>query len=272
MLLMDVSGSMNEMKRLERAKESASRYLASEAPDCTLAIVAPFGVTADVRGAEFLTSPENRLRLVDLVQHLTAVHPHTNLDEAAKLVELLSLQLQSVHGARLAGLSVRVYSDLISAPSIGKSRFSLADYLVDGLAARYTVTTDSFPDEQHIQVGLSASLIGGQPRKVAVGGARRLIPMWALPFVAAAVLLALGLALLAWRLRSSRPPLRNGGVEGLLVTESAVQVGSETPEVFARGRGVPVTPGVPAVFSPIRAPLRYRGGGSRRRKRRTVPG
>src|ERR1041384_2328899 len=83
LLLMDVSGSMNEMKRLGRAKENASQYLVSGAPDCTLALVASFGVTADISGAEFLISSESRVKLVGLVQHLTANHPHTNFDEAA---------------------------------------------------------------------------------------------------------------------------------------------------------------------------------------------
>src|SRR5258708_14638208 len=146
LLLMDVSGSMNEMRHLARAKTSASQYILSDAPDCTLAILASFGITADVVGVEFLTNRESRLRLAELMRHLAANHRYTNLDEAAKLIELLTFQLQSVYGGRSADLSVRVYSDLISAPSIGKSHFSLPNFLANRLVAqRLRVMPATFP-------------------------------------------------------------------------------------------------------------------------------
>jgi hypothetical protein len=213
-------------------------------------VVASFGVTADISAAEFLISSENRVKLVGLVQHLTANHPHTNFDEAAKLVELLSLQLQSVYGSRSADLSVRVYSDLISAPSIGKPQFSLADHLVNRLAAHHPVVADSLPDEQRIRVDLSPPPANDQARKAAGGGARRPVPTWALPLGVGGGLLALGVALLFWFwVRSRRRPPCDGGLESLLVTENTLQVDAEAPEVLVRDRRVPVAPGVPAVFS-----------------------
>jgi hypothetical protein len=83
-LLVDVSGSMNELDHFVHAQTSATRYIMSEAPDCTSAIVAPFGVTADLARAGFLTDRESRLRLAEAVRKLVANHRYTNLDEAAK--------------------------------------------------------------------------------------------------------------------------------------------------------------------------------------------
>jgi hypothetical protein len=249
LLLMDVSGSMNAMNRLDLAKASATKYLVSDAPDCTLAIVASFGITADVVGAEFLTGQENRFRLAELVRHVVANHPYTNLDEAAKLVELLNYQLQAVYGRKSADLSVRVYSDLISAPSVGKSQFSLSEFLADRLAAQHPrLTADTLPEEQHIQIRPSPPALSDQNRGITGGGSTRVSGIALL--LAAAGLLVSGLVLLIWlRFRSSGRPPRVSGLECLLVTESASQPDAKRPEVLVRDRRVPVAPGVPTLFS-----------------------
>ena len=136
-LLFDVSRSMLRSGLFRQAQEDAAVYILTKAPECTLVIVGSFGVTADVRRGEFLLNHESRARLADSVRTLQATHGYTNLDEAAKLVELLSYQLRAAYGAQANQLVVKAYTDDESRPYAGKPQFSLAEYLAVRMNARH---------------------------------------------------------------------------------------------------------------------------------------
>ena len=56
-ILFDVSQSMLKSGLFQQAQENAAEYVLDKAPECTLLIVGAFGVTADVRGGEFIVRP-----------------------------------------------------------------------------------------------------------------------------------------------------------------------------------------------------------------------
>src|SRR5689334_15918577 len=59
-LLFDVSKSMNQFGLMNKVKGEAVGFLSRGMPDCSLAVVASFGMTADVLASEFMTSTESR--------------------------------------------------------------------------------------------------------------------------------------------------------------------------------------------------------------------
>ena len=162
-VLVDVSKSMKRGGRFEQARRNIEDYLMAAAP-CTLVVIGSFGLTADVHEAQFLATVDGRARLVAAVHRLRPAHTSTNLDEAAKLVELLSYQLRAAYGTPANRLVVRAYSDYESSPSIGKPEFSLGEYLARRMDARYVrVSAGDLPSEQtvHVQAGQKE----GQSRK-----------------------------------------------------------------------------------------------------------
>src|SRR5665213_2303827 len=61
-LLVDVSRSMRKGGLFERVQAGITDYVKTQVPDCTLEIVASFGLTADIPDAAFLTGTEGRDR------------------------------------------------------------------------------------------------------------------------------------------------------------------------------------------------------------------
>lgn len=249
---------MNEMNRLSRAKRNAIQDLEAEPPVCTLAIVATFGVTADVRGAGFLVDGTSRTRLIDLVQHLVADQEYTNLDEAAKLIELLELQMQPAYPEQRSGLFIRVHSDMISAPSKGKVGFDLADFLSTRLSdGRLRVTSESRLEQQDIHIepkARSSAEPSAEGHRLAfpwrddrVGTAWG--PGW-LSLLSACGLFGVGLGC-AWAfwLRRSRAhrSLSQGRLQALAVQERTQNDRGES--VGTRETRVGAAEGVPIVFS-----------------------
>jgi hypothetical protein len=248
-VLVDVSRSMAGGGLFRGVQRDVSDRIRGRVPTCTLEIVASFGLTADVTDAAFLVDRASRERLIGTIRELKPEHPSTNLDEAAKLVELLSYQLRAAYGAPADRLIVRVYSDFESSPSTGKPKFSLGDYLARRMGARYL----SIPGDANAAVQTLA-LHPGQGAEKAESplppdSGKMPVPPFALA-VAGGVLLALGLVIvIRWHL--SKPQDRapaDGRLRSLLVTESVATDG-EAPSIAAAERPIEVATGVPAVFS-----------------------
>lgn len=247
MLLFDVSQSMRREDRFLQAQAAAAGHIGL-APACSLEIIAFFGMTADVARGEFIVDGASRARLIDSIRRLKPNQQYTNLDEAAKLVELSSYKLRTAYGEPGNRLFVRVYSDDVSSPSIGKPKFSLAGYLAGRMSARHVrISTRDVPPE-----GLVGGDLGqpdaGKPGQRDEGGAalkaiRPPVALWVwLSFVAVGLA---GAALV--RLRQKRPHATGRRLEALLVLER-----TENPDGVVAGaseRRVEVAAGVPAVFS-----------------------
>ena len=92
-LLVDVSISMKRDRLFDVVQQNMVDHIRT-LPPCNLEIVASFGTTADVQTAEFITPEKSRKGLVQAVRTLRPIHSRTNLDEAGKLIELLSYQLR----------------------------------------------------------------------------------------------------------------------------------------------------------------------------------
>jgi hypothetical protein len=141
LLLLDVSKSMRQKGLFDSVKDKLARSV-DDTPDCNLLIIGTFGLTADIKGAQFLQDAAARARLRDVVASLTATDSQTNLDEAAKLIEWIDFKIQvAYHGDGLP-LYVKVLSDHISSPSTGKPLFSLRKYLENHLSAGQLVVEE----------------------------------------------------------------------------------------------------------------------------------
>jgi hypothetical protein len=183
------------------------------------------------------------------VQHLRPVHTATNLDEAAKLVELLSYQLRDAYGTPASRLVVRVYSDHESSPSVGKPNFSLGEYLARRMDARYVhVSAGDLPTEQ--MLGVQAGLGEGRSGTDAPLESRKASGAVTVLAVAAGLVLLGALLTFIWlRSRSPGSPARAGGLGALLVTENPVAAEAGGPAAVGPERHVAVATGVPVVFS-----------------------
>ena len=247
-VLVDVSKSMRRGGLFEQVEKNVEDYLASASP-CTLVVVGSFGLTADVHEAQFLATVAGKARLVAAVRRLRATHTSTNLDEAAKLVELLSYQLRAAYGAPASRLVVRVYSDYESSPSTGKPSFSLGEYLARRMDARYLrVSAGDVPSETkvHLQTGQGVA----DNRKGLPPGSKAVSKAYAGPAIAGAVVLIAGLVALIWfRSRADRRASRGVVTAALLVTERLARDGEGAAEIVREERRVEVPTGVPAVFS-----------------------
>lgn len=247
-VLVDVSKSMKRGGLFEQTRKNIEEYLAKAAP-CTLVVLGSFGVTADVHDAQFLATSGARARLMSAVSGLRATHTSTNLDEAAKLVELLSYQLRATYGAPANRLIVRVYSDFESSPSTGKPNFSLGEYLARRMDARYMrVSAGDNPAEQTVNVQTDQAAKEVQTSRPPEAGrvSRQVVTLG----VAGGVILLAGMMLLVWlRARSSKSRPRAGGLGALLVTESAIAAEEGPPAAVGPERRIEVAAGVPAVFS-----------------------
>lgn len=247
-LLIDVSRSMAHSGVFQHVQRMASDHIRDGVPACTLAVVASFGLTADVQDGAFLNDPESRQRLIRAVLALKPDHRTTNLDEAAKLVELLNYQLRAAYGFAADRLVVRVHSDFESSPSVGKPNFSLGAYLARRMEARYV----RIPGEKN--TAEEALTLRAKRNAAALGSsstpAQPKMPSSVLSFaVGGAVILLASLIGVIWLRTRSRNKLRNGGgLRALLVTESAESAVDGTP-VVGPERRVDVVLGVPAVFS-----------------------
>jgi hypothetical protein len=189
-----------------------------------------------------------RERLVRSVHALKPTSSFTNLDEVAKLIELLSYQLRAVYGPFAHRLTFRVYSDFESAPSLGKPKFLLADYLARrmgpgyshiptaGNATELTLTLQPVPDVRKTD----------HARPVSAG--KEAVLRFLVPGASAA-LLALGVLVFRW-LRSGyrdRSP-ETKPLRSLLVTESVDKDG-QPPRGATEERCIQVATGVPMLFS-----------------------
>jgi hypothetical protein len=246
-VLVDVSKSMKHGGLFIHFLKDIEGHLADTAP-CTLVVLGSFGVTADVDEAQFLATNDGRSRLVSALRHLRATHTSTNLDEAAKLIELLSYQLRDAYGTQANRLVVHVYSDFASSPSTGKPNFSLGEYLARRMDARYIrVYAGDSPAERAVNVQSTQVTEGAQTPHPAKPG-RRFGP-FALAVSGGVILLA-ALPVLIWLRRRSRNSLpHGGGLDALLVTEGAVPAEGGAAGAVGTERGVAVAPGVPVVFS-----------------------
>jgi hypothetical protein len=257
-LLLDISGSMTEAGHFRSALDKVGTYLSTEAPDCTLVIVASFGVTADVVGADFLTTADSRAQLANAARQLRATHRYTNLDEAAKLIELLGYQIQSAYGASPSDLRVRVYSDMISAASDGKSTFSLTEFLAARMAdRRLRVSAETLAGEQRIRVQadpLPPAAPAQHPTQLPADTARskRVMPLLALAVVGMLILITT--ALIRARARRSASPASALRLESLTVSEQ-VAANTNSPTDAPIERRLRTETGVPVIFStdPLRA-------------------
>lgn len=239
--LMDISKSMAKAGRIEAARRALVEAI-DASPPCRLMIIGTFGVTADVRAAEFLTDASARSRLKAAAMAFRPVAAATNLDEAAKAVELLTYQLKDAYGKDFGVLIVTAYTDNMPSPSPGKPLFSLAGYLAARLRAVHvrvsgetatigvSTTADERPAETRTEGRLRASIV-------------RPFLLFLLP--------ALALALGAWAfLRRRRvPPGPGDEIVGLLVTEVEEGEAPAGPRVLSRDIRVAAAAGLPVPFS-----------------------
>jgi hypothetical protein len=247
-VLLDVSRSMRHGGLFDHQRKSIEDYLTNTAQSCSLVIVGSFGITADVQDAQFLTTTAGRARLVGALQRLRPEHPSTNLEEAAKLVELLSYQLRAVYGAQANRLVVRVYSDYESSPSIGKPGFSLAEYLARRMNGRYIRDSASDGTLKEVVQVLATPLLEVKP------AVKPQEPLWGKKAILAAAIVGfvLIIALCCMLLVRSRPGHcvdRGSGPVALLVTECVAQGDQVSLEMRSPERRVEVATGVPVVFS-----------------------
>lgn len=248
LLLFDVSGSMARSGSFEPAQKDATSHVINGLPDCTLAVVASFGVTADVRGGEFLIDKASRRRVADSIAALRAAQGFTNLDEAAKLIELLDYQLRAAYSVPADRLMVRAYTDDQSAPSAGKSKFSLGEYLAQRMNARHMRVDGDALDVEF------ANTSRPQPLRTAKRPAHpgfEWMELAALrPYLAGALVVSFfalfGLRRIA---RSAVPPTAAALMEALLVAESDAQAHGPAANPNVREGRVDVLTRVPVVFS-----------------------
>ena len=244
-VLVDVSKSMKPGNRFIQVVRDVEEHLAGT-PPCTLVILGSFGVTADVDEAQFLAVDGGRSLLVSALHRLRPTHDFTNLDEAAKLVELLSYQLRAAYGAQGNRLVVRLYSDLESSPSVGKPSFSLGEYLARRMGGEYTRGTASDAREGVVRVQAAPVIKVGT--EAAKAGPER--PTGGVIIVASSFCfaLALSMCLFFWaRRRAGGRADRGVCPAALLVTERVA--GEGEAELVGAERRVEVAAGVQVVFS-----------------------
>jgi hypothetical protein len=247
LILLDVSRPMSRSGAFAQAQAKAVEQVLYEVPDCTLVIVGSFGVTADVRGGEFLVDSRSRLRLAQSIRALRATHPHTNLDEAAKLIELLDYQLRAAYGGTASRLIVLAYTDNQSEPSAGRPKFSLAEYLARRMNARHVRV--AFSDHESDQRTPRPAPAPPRPKPAQTGGAGWLGRRAAGPvLLSGLLLLATGIVGLWFRRRSKVPPRTSTPLQALLVAESDEPRNGQAANRIREQR-VDVCTRVPVVFS-----------------------
>jgi hypothetical protein len=246
-LLIDVSRSMGRAGRFQDARLSAVERIKA-APACTLEVVGSFGMTADIVRGEFATDEDSRQRLITSVNGLRPTHMYTNLDEAAKLIELLSYQVRIVYGSRAAPLLVNAYTDGQSEPSQGKASFSLAEYLAARMGARYMRVTPSqlgSLQEFGIQAYTDDQRKGTQKGEITPSRLKFSLLFAGLGLVG---LILAFLGVLVWR-SSGRENQVRAPLVALSASESAPNDEGQQPLLIASERRIEVAAGVPAVFS-----------------------
>ena len=250
-LLFDISKSMDQFGRLEGIKRVVADYVATAMPECSLAIIASFGMTADVIHSEFISSSESRSRVTAAFTRLRATHRYTNLDEAAKLIQLICLQLREAYGAPAQLVSVRVYTDDVSAPSPGKPPFSLSGFLSNRLNTGHTrVSVERLTDGFRLEVGQTQPLFPASENAPEGGRGPGIQSRLGVYLLGGLGLVALAAVVMFWvrsQLKGSRPAGVRGGE--FLVTEIVEHPKGETFDVISRERRIPVAANVPAVFS-----------------------
>jgi hypothetical protein len=248
-ILIDVSRSMKRGGLFEQVQQDVDDYIMKKAPACTLSIVGSFGMTADVKNSQFLVNLDSRTRLVAAVHSLRPTQTSTNLDEAAKLIELLSYQLRAAYGTPANQLVVRLYSDFESSPSNGKPNFSLGEYLAHRMDAKY-LHLSSWDGPAERTVRLQTGHADDDDRKVRSPEPKKTpLSILSLAVAGCAALLGSLIALVWLRSRSPNVGPRAGALRALLVNESAVGHGEGDAAAVSPERRVDVAAGVPAVFS-----------------------
>lgn len=127
LLALDSSASVSARGMFQPAKDQVFRYL-EVAHSCSYIIVARFARTFDVVADGFLLSEDDRRTLQGRVKTIQPVKGRTNLDEAAKGIDYIELQLQRTFADRYSSLSVRVFTDDQSDPDPEKGKFSLKQF------------------------------------------------------------------------------------------------------------------------------------------------
>jgi hypothetical protein len=244
---------MRQGGRFREAQEAIIQQI-DDAPRCTLAIVASFGVTADVVQGEFVLDEETRQRLADAVRTLQPTHAYTNFDEAAKLIELLAYQIQGQYGATGMPLWVNAYTDGQSQPSQGKPKFSLADYLTRRMGARHLLLTPAQLGSFQglgIETKQNGTDLPAPPR----AGTNK---VWSLPVFVGLGIGLLFAALVVIKHRMSRIPVAARiPLDALLVTEQLENDKAAPPLVIASDRRIPIAERVPVVFATDAASATY---------------
>jgi hypothetical protein len=253
LILLDVSKSMARNGFFDEVRNSAARSI-DAAPPCDLMILGTFGVTADIRAAEFLSDSRSREAIKAALRRLRPLSAATNLDEAAKAIELLTYQLRDAYGSRFGVLLVTAYTDDVPAPSPGKEPFSLAGYLARRLDAMHVQVADSdsrLPpppsDIRRIILEPSQSKSPGAVRPLPMAGSN----MLRAAFLCAGAALVLGVVIAVDRRvrRSRRPASANGILSGLAITEMEQALPDGQPQVLSRDFQLAAASGLPVVFS-----------------------
>lgn len=253
--LLDVSKSMANGGLFDAARESLSQSIES-APSCELMILGTFGVTAEIRAAEFLTDAAARDRLKTALKPLRPRSGATNLDEAAKAIELLSYQLREAYGSRADVLVVLAYTDDVPSPSPGKEPFSLAGYLarrLDAFHVQVDDTGESLLRKPERVARLAVGSLTPAPADVARSRAARSNAVrGASPFLflALGVALIAGVVLAARRFRLARQlPALGDTLVGVVITETEQAGPAAAVEVLGRNFRLAAASGLPVTFS-----------------------
>lgn len=161
-LLADVSGSMFQRHLQGPASEQLADYVVGS-PDCAYVVYGDFGLTADVRSDAWLTGPDDRAALVRAIREKPRQQKSTNLDEAAKLIDLIVGKVVVAFSGMPIAVTAVVVSDFVASPSEGKEPFDLRAFLAprtDGLDANivrvqlvsHTTTTPLVLDSNGVMV------------------------------------------------------------------------------------------------------------------------
>jgi len=256
--ILDISKSMARDGRFASARQSLSESI-DQGTSCGLFILGTFGVTADVRAAEFLTDASARERLKAALVPLKPEAGATNLDEAAKAVELLTYQLREAYGRQASTLFVTAYTDNIPSPSVGKEPFSLAEYLTLRLNAKHLQLADADsplppppPGVNRIRLGRSklSSQDGAALAKAENGKLGRGLRL-SIEIGLALALMASGLLALRRRRRRAAGMAFDPGatVIGVMVTETGQAGPDAKAEVLGRDIRLAAASGLPVAFS-----------------------
>jgi hypothetical protein len=256
-ILLDVSRSMLKGGQFRDLQQQIADSIGA-APACRLMILGTFGLTADVRAAEFMTGKAARQRPMDAVWRQRPTSGATNLDEAAKVVELLAYQLQAAYGRQGEALIVTAYTDNIPSPSPGKDPFSLAGFLARRLNAQHVQVAEDAaglppapPGVRRLHVGEANRLLRpATPSAAQVPAVRRSASPFLFVVLGVALVAGMLLAIYRRRLRLARPFLAPGDtLVGVVITEAEQADAAAKVEVLSRNFRLAAASGLPVTFS-----------------------